>query len=340
LDVEGAEVINKSKQNVDIFYFRSNIYAPVLISKFQALTLASADRKQTMFCVSKNNQQQMQLLLQHLHLKAYSESTIKTYKNEFKQLLQLLGETKVQDLTPPQIKRYLLFCINQKLSENTIHSRINAIKIFYEQVLKKEKIFFDIPRPKKPMQLPKLLNEAELARLFNSLTNLKHKAILFTVYSAGLRVSEVVNLKIEDIDSKRMQVFIRQAKGKKDRYVNLSIFLLDVLRKYISAHKPRPKVYLFESDQTGLPYPTRTIQQIFSNAKAKAGILKTVGIHSLRHSFATHLLDQGTDIKYIKDLLGHFNIKTTERYLHVCKKQLTNIVSPLDTLFKNEQIDW
>ena len=164
--------------------------------------------------------------------------------------------------------------------------------------------------------------------------------MLFTAYSSGLRVSEIVNLKIADIDSKRMQIFIQRAKGKKDRIVNLRPVLLDILRGYIKKYKPQPKVYLFESEQTLTAYPTRTVQQIFGNAKAKAGIRKEVGIHSLRHSFATHLLDKGTDIKYIKELLGHFNIKTTERYLHVSKKQLVNIISPFDDLWKNNAIDW
>jgi integrase/recombinase XerD len=164
--------------------------------------------------------------------------------------------------------------------------------------------------------------------------------MLFTAYSAGLRVSEIVNLKIADIDSKRMQIFIERAKGKKDRYVNLSPVLLDILRDYITGYAPKPRKYLFESEYSFLQYPTRTVQQIFTNAKRKAGIGKDVGIHSLRHSFATHLLDKGTDIRYIKELLGHFNIKTTERYLHVSKQQLVNIVSPLDDLWKNESIEW
>ena len=147
-------------------------------------------------------------------------------------------------------------------------------------------------------------------------------------------------LKLKEIDSQRMQIFISRAKGKKDRYVNLSPVLLDILRNYIKGSKPRPTEYLFESDQTNTAYPVRTIQQIFSNAKDKAGIKKEVGIHSLRHSFATHLLEKGTDIRYIKDLLGHFDIRTTERYLHVSKKQLVNIVSPFDDLWKKEAIDW
>ncbi len=278
---------------------------------------------------------------QHLKLKAYSPSTIKTYLGEMTQLLVILQTIPADDLTPEHLKRYLVHCYEKlKLTENTLHSRINAMKFYYEQVLKREKFFWEIPRPKKRIQLPKLLNEKELAALFNALENKKHKAMLFTVYSSGLRVSEIVNLKIAHIDSGRMQILVEKAKGKKDRYVNLSPILLDILRKYIKVIKPRPQIYLFESEQTLTAYPVRTVQQIFSNAKHKAGIRKEVGIHSLRHSFATHLLDKGTDIKYIKDLLGHFDIKTTERYLHVSKKQLANIASPFDDLWKKEQIDW
>lgn len=279
-------------------------------------------------------------MLERLKLKAYSRSTIKTYINEMSQLLQAVKDLPADDLKPENLKKYLVYCYEKlNLSENTLHSRINAMKFYYEQVLGREKFFWEIPRPKKPLLLPKILNEVELSRLFNALTNKKHKAMLFTAYSAGLRVSEIVNLKIADIDSQRMQIFISRAKGKKDRYVNLSPVLLDILRKYIQ-YQPRPVEYLFESEQTGTAYPVRTVQQIFQNAKHKAGIRKEVGIHSLRHSFATHLLDKGTDIKYIKEILGHFNIKTTERYLHVSKKQLVNIASPLDDLMKNNSIEW
>jgi integrase/recombinase XerD len=278
---------------------------------------------------------------QQLKLKAYSSSTISTYLNEMSQLLQALGDIPADDLQPVHLKRYLVYCLDKLgLKENTLHSRINAMKFYYEQVLGKDRFFWQIPRPKKPVLLPRLLNETELRKLFNALANRKHKAMLFTAYSAGLRVSEIVNLKIADIDSKRMQIFIGRAKGKKDRYVNLSPILLDILRKYVKEYSPPPREYLFESEQTLQRYPVRTVQQIFSNAKRAAGITKSVGVHSLRHSFATHLLDKGTDIKYIKDLLGHFNIKTTERYLHVSKKQLVNIVSPFDDLWKNERIEW
>lgn len=290
--------------------------------------------------ISGNNKVQLQLFLDLLKLKAYSSSTIKTYRNEFAQLLQAIQQYPVQNLTAADLKRYLLKCIDQGLTENTIHSRLNALKFYYEQVLHKEKFFLEIPRPKKPLILPKLLNEYELQRLFNALPNRKHKAMLFTAYSAGLRVSEISKLKLAHIDSQRMQIFVEKSKGKKDRYVNLSPILLDILRKYIQLYKPRPKIYLFESEQTFGPYPTRTIQQVFINAKNKAGINKDIGIHSLRHSFATHLLEKGTDIKYIKELLGHFNIRTTERYLHVSKQKLVNIISPFDDLWDKGSIEW
>ena len=291
--------------------------------------------------LSAQNIQALANFVQRLQLKTYSPSTIKTYQNEFMQLLKILKRKHVDTLTVADLKRYMVFAMQkQHITENTAHSRLNALKFYFEQVLGREKFFWDIPRPKKALQLPKLLNEDEIRRLFNALTNKKHKAMLFTAYSAGLRVSEIVNLKITAIDSKRMQIFVANGKGKKDRYVNLSPVLLDILRNYVKCYQPAPVVYLFESGQTLQAYPTRTVQQVFTNAKIKAGIKKEVGVHSLRHSFATHLLDKGTDIKYIKDLLGHFDIRTTERYLHVSKQQLVNIISPFDDLWNAEKLDW
>ena len=277
---------------------------------------------------------------QQLKLKAYSSSTARTYLNEMAQLLYALGSIPADDLKPGHLKRYLVYCFEKlQLKENTLHSRINSMKFYYEQVLKREKFFWEIPRPKKHLILPKVLSEDELARLFNSMGNLKHKAMLFTAYSAGLRVSEIASLKIKHIDSGRMQILIENAKEKKDRYVNLSPVLLGILRAYIKKYKHKPKEYLFESEETGLAYPARTIQRIFQIAKSKSGIKKNVGIHSLRHSFATHLLEKGTDIRYIKELLGHFDIKTTQRYLHVSKKDLVNIASPLDDLWRKGKIE-
>lgn len=291
--------------------------------------------------ISLTNAKLLAHTIEQLQLKAYSSSTIRTYKNEISIFLKVLKNTDAATLTPDRLRKYFLYCINDLgLKENTIHSRLNALKFMYEQVLGREKFFVDIPRPKKPTLLPKVLSEIEIGRLFRSLKNKKHKAMLFTAYSAGLRVSEIAALKLKHIDSGRMQIFIENAKGKKDRYVNLSPVLLDILRDYIKCYTPRPKEYLFESEHTCTAYPIRTVQEIFRIAREKSGINKSVGIHVLRHSFATHLLEKGTDIFYIKELLGHFNIKTTEIYLHVSKKKLVNIVSPLDDLHRKGIIDW
>ncbi len=291
--------------------------------------------------ISTQNKDELDKFLQQLRLKAYSPSTIRTYCNEFVQLLQQLGHVAAHELQPRHLQRYLVWCMKNGLKENTIHSRLNALKFYYEQVLHRDKFFFEIPRPKKPDQLPKVLAEKEISRMFNAIINLKHKAILFTAYSAGLRVSEVVHLKIKDVDSERMQLRIENSKGKKDRYVGLSILLLDILRAYLKSTKPMPMKYVFENPLlAGEPYSIRSAQQIFQNAKEKAMINKNVGIHSLRHSFATHLLEKGIDIRYIKDLLGHFNIKTTERYLHVKKETLVNIPNVLDELNKSFTLEW
>lgn len=291
--------------------------------------------------VSPNNQLQLQNFVQQLTLKAYSLSTIRTYRNEFTVFLTTLKKVDAESLTTQKIKDYLEYCFTAlKLTENTIHSRMNALKFYYEQVLGREKFFWEIPRPKKAFILPKVLGEDELRKLFNSITYKKHKAILFTAYSAGLRVSEVVSLQIKHIDRSRMQLFIEKSKGKKDRYVGLSPVLLDILENYYKEIKPKPIKYLFEGQYPGNAYNARSAQKIFQIAKQKAGIKKEIGFHSLRHSFATHLLEKGIDIKYIKDLLGHFNIHTTERYLHVKKEKLINIISPFDDLWQKEEIEW
>jgi integrase/recombinase XerD len=295
---------------------------------------------------NKNNSEQLQLISKHnlhllvkvverMQLMAYSQSTIRTYKNEIGIYLQTLKNNKADALTTEDVRRYLHYCINTlQLTENTLHSRLNALKFMYEQVLGKEKFFVEIPRPKKHLQLPKVLGEGELRRLFAAPTNLKHKAILFIAYSAGLRVSEVINMRLQDIDRERKQLFVHCSKGKKDRYVALSPLVLDVLEQYYKMSTIKPINYLFEGQEKGEPYSIRSAQKIFSEAKIKAGILKTVSFHSLRHSFATHLLEKGTDVVYIQDILGHFDIKTTQRYLHVRKDMLINIVSPLDDLYK------
>lgn len=290
---------------------------------------------QQVYAISQHNMLLQKRMVELLQLKAYSPSTLRTYKNEVGIFLQTLKNKKADTLSTEDVRRYLHYCIEKlQLSENTLHSRLNALKFLYEQLLGYEKFFVEIPRPKKHLQLPKVLGEEELRRLFNAPSNLKHKAILFIAYSAGLRVSEVINLRLQDIDRERQQMFIHCSKGKKDRYVCLSPMVLDVLEQYYKMSAVKPTNYLFEGPIKGEPYSIRSAQQIFSDARKKAGILKTLSFHNLRHSFATHLLEKGVDVIFIKDILGHFDIKTTQRYLHVKRDVLINIESPLDSLYK------
>ena len=277
------------------------------------------------------NQGALRRMHELLLLKGYSPNTIKTYCVEFAQLLYILKDVPVDSLTTDRLRSYFLYCVQKlKLSENMIHSRMNAIKFYFDQVLGREKFFFEeIPRPKKRSSLPKVIDKKDIAKIFASVDNPKHLLMLKLCYGMGLRVSEIVNLKINNIDSKRMVVHIESAKGKKDRCVTLPSSILDDLRNYYRTY--RPKTYLFEG-QYGGQYAIRSVQAVFKNAMQKAKINKTVGIHGLRHSYATHLLECGTDMYFIQKLLGHNNIKTTEIYAKVSNRQLINVKSPLDTL--------
>lgn len=265
-----------------------------------------------------------------LLLHGFSPSTIRTYTTEFAQLLYLLRDYPAEKLSREKLQSYFLYCHRElQLSENQIHSRMNAVKFYYQKVLHQEKIFLDIPRPKKPLLLPKALNTKEIAKIIEVTVNPKHKLIIQLCYGMGLRVSEIVNIRIQDIDSVSMRVLIAKAKGKKDRYVNLPESILEELRAYYKEF--RPKEYLFEG-QYGGQYTVRSVQNVFKAAMKKAGIIKNVGIHSLRHSYATHLLQYGTDITLIQKLLGHNNLKTTLAYTHITDRNTQAVKSPLDSL--------
>lgn len=286
--------------------------------------------KEAITKIAPENWQQFQQFINQLKLKAYSENTIRTYSVEFAQLLYVLKSHPVESMTEERLKSYFLYCIEKlNISENHLQSRINAIKFYFEQVLHRQKMFIDIPRPKKPILLPKALNTAEISKIIAATENSKHQLILKMCYGMGLRVSEIVNIKIEDIDSKAMRVLIARTKGKKDRYVNLPESIIVELRQYYKCYQP--KIYLFEG-QFGGKYSVRSAQSVFKIAMNKAGIRKTVGIHSLRHSYATHLLELGTDISLIQKLLGHNDIKTTLIYTNVTDKHTRNVKSPLDSL--------
>jgi len=276
------------------------------------------------------NRAAFQKTLNELKLKAYSTNTITVYLSEFSQLLILLKNNPVDALTPERLKDYFLYCVEKKkIKERQLNCRINAIKFYFEQVLHRKRMFFDIPRPKRPLSLPKVLNKRELKKIFESTDNLKHKVMLRLCYGMGLRVSEVVNVKIEHIDSIRMSVLIAMGKGKKDRYVPLPDSILEELREYYKVYKP--KIWLFEG-QHGSQYSIRSVQSVFKKAMENAGVHKTIGIHGLRHSYATHLLEGGADIRFIQELLGHNSIKTTQIYTQVSDRSKARVKSPLDSL--------
>ncbi|KAB3540943.1 tyrosine-type recombinase/integrase [Alkaliphilus pronyensis] len=279
------------------------------------------------------NNQRVQVVvsefLNSLKLKGYSQNTIKAYKGHFVRFLEYI-EYDTCNINSQSIKQYLLYLLDKEsLSHSYINQAINSIKFYVEYVANDIETVERIIRPKKQKKLPQVLSETEVKKIFDAVTNHKHRLLLRLTYSAGLRVSEAVNLKLSDIDSNRMLLKVHQGKGRKDRYTILSEVVLQELREYYK--KYRPQQYIFEgTDSTNLT--ERSAQRIFKNALEKAGIKREVGIHSLRHSFATHLLERGTDLRYIQELLGHNSSKTTEIYTHVTKKSLKKIISPIDRL--------
>lgn len=234
-------------------------------------------------------------------------------------------------LNNDQIQGYLLHLIKErKLAWSSCNIVFSALRCFYINVLNWNETRFHIPSRPRHKQLPLLLSVSEVQHLINCAKNPKHHALLMTVYGAGLRVSEVVKLQPRHIESKRMMLRIEQGKGKKDRYTVLPKSLLLELRAYWKAC--RPHSWLFFGKDKNKPMPVNTAQNIYYNAKKAAGITKGKGIHTLRHAFATHLLDQGTDIYVIKQMMGHSAIKTTSRYMHTTVQKIAAVVSPVDAL--------
>jgi len=260
----------------------------------------------------------------------YSENTIKTYKNAFEEFINYYHKIDVNKIDEPLIISYLRYLvIERKVSTSYQNQSINAIKFYYEKFLGGQRKVYFIDRPRREITLPTVLSMEEVAAILKNVENIKHKSILMLAYSAGLRISEVINLKVNDVDSKRKQIRIEQSKGKKDRYTLLSPKLLELLRLYYKQYKP--KNWLFEGAK-GETYSTSSIYSILREAATKAGIKKKMSMHTLRHSFATHLLENGTDLRYIQNLLGHSNSKTTEVYTHITTKGFDQIKSPLDNL--------
>ncbi|WP_233531791.1 site-specific tyrosine recombinase/integron integrase [Paenibacillus alkalitolerans] len=266
-----------------------------------------------------------------LTLKGLSPKTRKSYVGHIRRFLEFISKS-AREITSEDVKRYSLLLLNDGCSHSHVNQFLSAL-LRFSQLEGIVGVTVDgLIRPKRVSRLPDVLSAEEVLAVLDAVENIKHKALLTIVYSAGLRVGEVVRLRISDIDADRKMIHIRQAKGKKDRYTLLSSVALETLRAYVRSF--RPSTWLFPGGEGTGHLTERTVQKVFEQARRKAGIIKPCSVHTLRHSFATHLLESGTDLRYIQELLGHASSKTTERYTHVSKKDVGRIMSPLDRLLK------
>jgi site-specific recombinase XerD len=282
---------------------------------------------------SRKQSADLEAMRKEMRLRSYSARTLESYLGAIRAFFDFFPGQSPALLTEAEVRRYLLHLLEKrKLANGTVNQVFNALRFLFVEVYKKPYVIGSLPRPKKEKQLPSILSEEEVSRLLSSIDNLKHKTMMMLTYSAGLRVSELVRLRPEDIDADRRLIQIRGAKGKKDRVTLLS----DIALRYVNAYLSRymPAEWLFEGFERGKAYSIRSAQAIFDRAVEKAGIVKDVSIHDLRHSFATHLLEHGTDLRYVQALLGHESSKTTEIYTHVSSKALGKIASPLDFIPK------
>lgn len=269
-----------------------------------------------------------------MRLRNYSHKTIKAYRSCIRKYAGYLSPIHPRDATDAHIRKFLLHLIEKEgYGHSTINQMINALRYLYVELYKRPMVVGEIARPRKERPLPDILSIEEVTRIFDSTQNIKHKALLMVAYAGGLRVGEVVRLRIEDIDSDRNMTHVRKAKGHKDRYTLLGEAALGILREYWRSYHPREWLFEGQDRKDGKArrhLTERSAEAIFAAAVSRARIGKQVTFHSLRHSFATHLLEAGVDLRYIQDLLGHSSSKTTEIYTHVSQKKVERIQSPLD----------
>ena len=269
-------------------------------------------------------------MLAELQLRGITLRTQTAYLREIAKLENYFNRSP-EELGEEEVKEYLVHMLEDRgLSSGTYKYYAAGIKFLYRTTLNRGEVVEKIKYPKAKIKLPVVLDLSEVRTMLSVMENLKHRAVLTITYSAGLRVSETAHLKVTDIDSKRMMVRVRQGKGGKDRYTILSKTTLECLRQYWRAY--RPKDWLFEGQKEGSHICYTSIRNIFVEAKERAGITKPVGPHSLRHAFATHLIEAGTSLHHVQLLLGHKSPKTTTVYLHVSKMNLAQVCSPLDSI--------
>ena len=269
-------------------------------------------------------------MIEDMILRNFTPSTINAYVRYVARFARHYN-TSPERLGPDQVRAYLLYLIQEKKIAPSYSTQIlSALRFLYGVTLRKDEVLKGIVYPKRSRKLPVVLSLDEAAQFLGAVTKLRDLALLMTAYGAGLRVSEIPRLRVEDIDSQRMVIRVRQAKGRKDRYVMLSPRLLKVLRAYWKAVRPRD--ILFPGAVPDRPISTGSVRHACQRARQAAGLAKNVTVHTLRHSFATHLLEAGTDLRTIQVLLGHRSFSTTARYVHVATASLASVTSPLDRL--------
>lgn len=260
---------------------------------------------------SKEAETELQKFKAHLFSRRYSPNTVKTYTDALRSFLLFNNEKEVSTITNDDFIHYNThYILKNNLSSSYQNQIVNAIKLYFKTVQEKNIDIEKVHRPRREKNLPNVLSKEEVKAILEAHNNIKHKAMLSLIYSCGLRRSELLSLRLTDIDSKRNIVIIKQSKGKKDRITPLSPKILPLLRAYYIDYKP--KVWLFEGKEPGSMYSEQSLQHVLKQALAKAYIKKPVTLHWLRHSYATHLLESGTDLRYIQELLGHNSSRTTE----------------------------
>ncbi len=284
--------------------------------------MATSNRRKGLFEVCRSE----------MVLRGYSHKTIKSYLSWMRSYAKHFTPRHPRDLNNTDVREYLLHLINiKRLAYSSVNQAFNAIRFLYVDIYKRDFVIENIPRPKRGKSLPQVITLEEFKKMVDCTHNLKHKSLLMVAYSGGLRLDEVVTLMPPDIDGERKLIFVRGGKGRKDRYTIISDAALEVLRKYYKIY--RPVKWLFEGQKKGKHLHHRSAQNVVQQACARAGLRKKVTMHTLRHSFATHIHEQGGDIRTIKELLGHEHLKTTEIYTHVSKRDLSAIRNPLDSIF-------
>ena len=279
--------------------------------------------------LSDTVRQQLELFRRYMEQIRYSDSTIRSYIQMMERFIQYFSNISLSEITNEHLEEYVSnYIIPNNYSFTFQNQTINAIKLFFSKVLHSSLEIEKLERPKRQQRLPNVLSKEDVKAIIQAPINLKHRAMLSTIYACGLRRSEVLNIRAEDIDGKRKILTIRQSKGRKDRIVNIPDNLLKLLREYYVKYKPNS--WLFEGQKEGAQYSAKSLEEVFKKALKKAKIDKYVTLHSLRHSYATHLLEAGTDLRIIQELLGHKSSKTTEIYTHVSTRTIQNVKSPFE----------